>query len=130
MTFSEFQHQVTLWMRECFGRDIAEDKQERTDRFLEEAVELAQATGHTKERVLELVEYVYNRPVGELQQEVGGVLVTLSALTSAHKMHLVGAARSELWRCNRNIDKIRAKQRLKREAGVARGTLEVDSRQP
>ncbi len=42
--------------------------------------ELVQAVGTSREDALRLVEYVYTRPVGELRQEIGGVMVTLAAL--------------------------------------------------
>mgnify|MGYP001575296809 FL=1 len=102
-------------MTECFGSEIPNDKRERAFRFLEEALELVQAAGTTKEQALKLVDYVYGRPVGELPQEVGGVGVTLAAFCSAHGIDLLDAQYQELRRCWNNIEKIRSKQAAKRD---------------
>lgn len=69
-----FQARVLPWLMECFGAEIAADRVERCDRFIEEALELAQSLEWPKERALALVEYVYGRPAGEPHQEVGGCI--------------------------------------------------------
>ena len=108
-----FQERVRLWLLECFGEKIASDKVERNHRFLEEALELVQATGCTQSEAHQLVDYVYGRPVGEPHQEVGGVLNTLAALCLAHGMDMDAAADDEIERCWAKIEKIRAKQAAK-----------------
>src|SRR6185312_4381635 len=79
-----FQQRVQGWMWECFGLVISRDRTERNHRFLEEALELVQAAGCTQNEAHQLVDYVFNRPIGELNQEIGGVMVTLAAFCSAH----------------------------------------------
>lgn len=74
-----FQAAVGRWMVDCFGEVIAMDPLERIMRFLEEALELAQAEGMTAEEAGRVLNYVYSRPKGESPQEVGGTLVTLAA---------------------------------------------------
>lgn len=108
-----FQQCVMPWMLECFGEEIASDQVERNHRFFEEATELVQSGGMTREAAHQLVDYTYDRPVGELDQEVGGVMVTLAALCLAHNtdMHLCGDI--ELARIWTKIDQIRAKQASK-----------------
>jgi len=71
------QADVIAWVRRCFGDACAEDGQERGARVLEEAIELAQAAGLPKDKALHLVEHVYSKPVGAINQEIGGVSVTL-----------------------------------------------------
>ena len=44
---SSFQRSVISWLINCFGMKIARDKIERNHRFIEEALELVQATGCT-----------------------------------------------------------------------------------
>jgi hypothetical protein len=111
-----FQQAVEAWTVECFGEEVANDKTERSYRFIEEAIELVQATGTTKEDVLKWVDYVYSRPVGKTEQEVGGVMITLAALCAAHDIDM----KWEGWLEFRRIDtpelmeKIRAKQVTKR----------------
>lgn len=80
---SEFQSAVLAWMLECFGADSIFDKQERSIRFLEECLELAQACGVTIDQAYAMVDFVFKRNAGEIDQEVGGVMVTLAALCAA-----------------------------------------------
>jgi hypothetical protein len=108
-----FQERVQPWMTACFGSEISADRVERNDRFTEESLELGQACGMTRDRVLMLVDYVYGRPVGEPAQEVGGVMVTLAALCLAHGMDMHEAAEVELARIWTKVEAIRAKQQTK-----------------
>ena len=111
-----FQENVGRWMIATFGAAVAGDHVERGHRFVEEAIELAQANGVTKEDVLRLVDYVYSRPVGELRQEIGAVLITLAALCNAHGLFMEGPAGEEIERVWRNSAAIREKW-LKKVAG-------------
>lgn len=108
-----FQQRIQPWMLACFGAEIAADKAERNHRFLEEALELVQATGCSAGEAHQLVDYVYGRPVGEPVQEIGGVMVTLAALCLAHGMDMHGAAETELARIWTKVEQIRAKQAAK-----------------
>jgi len=105
-----FQDKVTDWLHRCFGGVIAEDQHERNFRFLEEALELVQTCGMSREDAKGLVDYVYGRPAGEKQQEVGGVMVTLAALCFAQGIDLGIAADSELKRIQGKIEEIRRKK--------------------
>ena len=109
----DLQDRVLPWLIECFGQEIANDKVERCDRFIEEALELVQSAGWPKERAHQLVEYVYGRPEGEIEQEVGGVMITLAALCLAHDVNMHEAGEKELTRIWGKIDKIRQKQASK-----------------
>jgi hypothetical protein len=120
----DYQGRVAEWVRECFGADAPYNKAERAHRFLEEAVELYQATGQSKENALKLVEYVYSRPMGEQFQEVGGVMVTLAALCDSCKIPMFDAASVELTRCWQKIDKIRAKNKAKKKDSALPGYAE------
>lgn len=108
-----FQARVDAWLVACFGQDIARDKVERNHRFLEEALELAQACQCTKSEALQLVDYVFGRPVGEPEQEVGGVVVTLASLCLAHQWPMVELGNQELDRVWTKVEVIRAKQAAK-----------------
>lgn len=108
-----FQERVKVWTRTCFGRAIADDLQERNRRFLEEALELVQSCDFSREAAHAMVDYVYDRPVGETFQEVGGVEVTLSALCNANDIDQVVARETELTRIKGLIDVIREKQSKK-----------------
>lgn len=104
------QTKVNAWMLECFGAEIAADKTERNHRFLEESLELVQAAGCSRNEAMQLVDYVYGRPVGELSQEVGGVMVTLAALCTSHGIDMHACALTEVARVWTKIEQIRAKQ--------------------
>lgn len=112
---SDFQQRVDRWMQQCFGEEIRWDRTERNYRFTEEALELVQSCGMSKEDVLKLVDYVYSRPSGYSWQEVGGVMVTLAALCSAQGTNMKIQAEAELQRINEPavLERIREKQKNK-----------------
>ena len=113
MIMSSYSQQIEEWAQKCFGPNT--DKKQRVFRFLEEANELAQSLGCSKEDAHELVEYTWNRPVGIPHQEVGGTMVTLAMLCNYHGMSLEDGAVDELNRINKPevIEKIRAKNATK-----------------
>jgi hypothetical protein len=110
-----FQSGVSSWMEQCFLPSLYSNMTERGDRLLEEVLELLQSKGYDPQRVATLVDYVWNRPVGEPAQEVGGVMVTLAGYCwiAGLDMHAAGAA--ELARINKPevMATIRAKQEAK-----------------
>ncbi|WP_197975624.1 DUF551 domain-containing protein [Rhizobium sp. CFBP 8762] len=110
---ASFQERVGRWLDACFGPAIAADRQERNDRFIEEALELVQATGYSAGRAHALVEYVFNRPVGDPEQEAGGVQLTFASLCLANGLDMDTCGEAELARVWEKIDKIRAKQAAK-----------------
>lgn len=120
LMFHVFQSLVRRWVVRAFSPELADDKVQRVHRFLEEALEVAQATGScTQEQAHALVEYVYGRPTGQLTQEVGGTLLTLAALCSAHRIDMDTCASQELMRVNRPevLEKVRIKQAAKEHDG-------------
>lgn len=110
-----FQTRVQPWLMECFGEMIAGDREERNHRFLEEALELVQACGCTSSEAHQLVDYTFSRPIGEPNQEVGGVMVTLAALCLANGLDMHADGDAELVRISapEMVAKIRAKQAAK-----------------
>ena len=110
-----YQTRVGEWMRACFPPEAERDASERTHRFLEEALELAQACGCTKEDAHRLADYVFDRPAGDPAQEAGGAFLTLNALCTALKLDAVDAGETELARVHRKIEAIRAKRAARPE---------------
>ena len=110
---TDFQSRVAPWMAECFGPEISADIIDRNHRFLEEALELVQSKGCTQQEAHQLVAYVYGRPQGDVNQEVGGVMVTLAALCLAAGVDMHAAGETELERVWAKIDTIRAKRAAK-----------------
>lgn len=104
------QARVEPWLLACFGEAIAADRIERNHRFLEEALELVQSLGCTASEARQLVDYVYGRELGEPQQEVGGVMITLAALCLANDLDMHASGETELARIWTMVEKIRAKQ--------------------
>lgn len=113
MSVSNYQRDVDEWLLSCFPAKVRKNKLERTHRFLEEALELAQANDCSKEDAISLVEYVFSREKGEPNQEVGGVMVTLASLCSATEIDMNEAGNEELDRNWSKIDTIRKKQASK-----------------
>jgi hypothetical protein len=107
------QQRVQPWLMACFGLMIAGDREERNHRFLEEALELVQACGCTASEAHQLVDYTFGRPVGEKNQEVGGVMITLAALCLANDLDMHAAGEAELARIWTMVEKIREKQAAK-----------------
>jgi NTP pyrophosphatase (non-canonical NTP hydrolase) len=105
MTKENFQQRVAEWLTACFS-----NREERTHRFIEEALELAQASGCSREDVYCLVDYVFSRPVGQVKLEVGDVMITLAALSAAFGINMNDAANDMLDRNWLRIDAIRNKQ--------------------
>lgn len=108
-----FQSRVHPWLVTCFGDNYIEDKTERIHRFVEEALELAQACGCSKNEALNLLTYVFNRQAGDKQQEVGGVMTTLAALCQTQGLDMHEAGEAELARIWTVVEKVRAKQDAK-----------------
>lgn len=117
---SALQANVGRWMVEVFGDDIAMDPLERIMRFTEEAVELGQALGLSRDETVRVVDYVYGRDVGEPRQEVGGVMITLAALCFRTGIDLDGAALDEFERIDSPDMRKRIfdKQAMKRAMGL------------
>ncbi len=113
MFMPPFQSRVQPWMVACFGAEISADKIERNHRFLEEALELVQSNGCTRDEAHQLVDYVYGRDQGDINQEVGGVMVTLAALCLATGLDMHAAGETELARVWTKVEQIRAKQAAK-----------------
>lgn len=122
-----FQARVAPWLQKCFGHEIASDVVERNHRFLEEALELVESLGCTREEAHQLVDYVYDLPVGDPPQEVGGVMVTLAALCLANDLDMHEDGETELARVWTKIDKIREKQAAKPRGSAlpAAGALQL-----
>jgi hypothetical protein len=107
------QKRVGRWIDAAFGREAARDTEERNHRFLEEALELVQSCGCTQLAAHQLVDYVFSRPVGEKQQELGGTMTTLAALANAQELDMQDCAELELLSMWARIDRIRTKHAAK-----------------
>lgn len=112
---TQWQSRITDWMRRCFVRKDSLTPLQRAFRFVEEALELAQAVGTSRAEVVQLADYVYSRPAGEPSQEIGGVMVVLAGVAASLRLDAATCCETEIARCEANIEKIRAKDLAKPE---------------
>lgn len=70
---------ILQWASDMFG-PVALHRDERAARFVEEALELGQVEGLSKETVGRLLDRVYSKPAGDLAKEIGQAAMTLEAL--------------------------------------------------
>ncbi|MCZ7861910.1 hypothetical protein O9X98_11025 [Agrobacterium salinitolerans] len=126
-----FQARVRPWLVACFTEDFDTEEHAREARFIEEAIELFQAKGRSFEELISVAKYVYSRPVGDVHQEVGGVMTTLAALCIVSKLDMHEAGEAELARIWTKVDAIRAKQASKPRhsplPGTAPGYIEPEN---
>jgi hypothetical protein len=114
------QSVVHRWCVNAFGDDHARSVEQRGIRLAEEAIETAQASGCQAEMLHRLVDYVYSRPVGDLQQEIGGVGVTLLALGAAAAIDVDHAERKEITRVlSKPLEHFAARNAAKNAAGFS-----------
>jgi len=124
---ASFQARNEAWMNDCFGDDPS-DLPERAARYGEESLELLQAAGMTKEQVLQLVDYVFARPVGEPGQEMGGAKTCLAGLATFLRLDMDACGEAELARVSTPelLAKIRGKRSRRHGRGPLPGTTEAD----
>lgn len=118
MAETGYQDRAMAWMGVCFpetDRTAGASQTTRMYRCLEEVLELMQAGGMSEADVLKQVAYTFGRPKGEMQQELGGVMLTLAVLAGTYGLDMDAAAEHELARVNRPemIARIRGKQATK-----------------
>jgi hypothetical protein len=120
-TFRGFQRELSRWYDRMFkGTPFEHNTRTLAFRFFEEAAELVQSAGMTREEAIRQVEYVYGREVGEPFQEVGGTVITLQHLATALEVDIEDAAITELDRIStpEMMAKIYAKQQFKNDNGL------------
>lgn len=124
---NDIQERIVDWAYKTFDHDCVHDLDERILRFFEEAVELAQSCNLPKEVAHQMIDHIYSLKVGELHQEIGGVIVSLAVLCHAHNESMLGNAETEYNRCILNIEKIRNKQKQKQFISSKIKTSDVGS---
>lgn len=117
-TLYAFQERIQQWLGKVFDAQTRNSVQERALRLCEEAIELAQALGTNQQQLHKLIDYVYDRPVGSVGQEIAGTMVTLVAVACAAGCDLEGVTLAEADRIERPeiIKKIQDRQAEKRAA--------------
>jgi hypothetical protein len=117
-----WQQIIGEWVVRCFGSASFKSVSERARRVLEEAIELAQASGVPLNDALYLTRYVYNRPVGEIPQELAGLSLTMLALAESHGLDLDEIQKAEIDRVlSLPVEHFKKRLAVKVAAGVAIG---------
>lgn len=125
------QTQVAAWCAAAFGRDHAASIPQRGVRLLEEAIEAAQASGADRDMAHKLVDYVFDRPTGELSQELGGVGVTLLALAEAAGVSAEGCECAEIARVlAKPLEHFAKRNQQKNDAGFSVAHTSVSGTPP
>lgn len=125
---TELPSRVFSWVRATFGETNAIPR-ERTLRFLEEAIELAQAEGIESDLIIKLLGHVYAKPTGTREQELGGIGVTLLAYCGSTGLSLDDSTEAELARVlEKNPEHFRERHNIKARAGVATTVATDDTR--
>lgn len=108
-----FQARVYPWTLKTFGPTLTLSLKERRQRVGEEAIELLQAAGASRDEIIGIVDHVMNRPMGEPRQEAAGLQVCLAAFCNTMNIDMDQCREEELERCIDKVDKIRDKNLLK-----------------
>jgi hypothetical protein len=116
----ERQRAMVLWGTTTFGSNHMKDPIARAARFLEEALELAQAAGLPRDHADRVVDHVYSRPTGNVAQEAGGVGVTLLVLCDVLGLDADVAEVCEINRVLAMPSEEFARRNLEKEAAVDR----------
>jgi NTP pyrophosphatase (non-canonical NTP hydrolase) len=112
---------VRCWAAACFGETETTSVEQRGIRLLEEAIEAYQAAGASEAMAHELVRYVFQRPKGELAQELGGVAVTTLLLAEAAGVDADDAECKEIARVlSKSPQEFAARNAAKNAAGFER----------
>lgn len=103
--------------------DDPTDIAERVARFFEEATETCQAFGLDFADAHQLVNYTYDRPVGEPAKEIGAAMLTLTSLCVVAGYNLMECAEADLEKLQRpeTIARIRAKRSTRHGRGPLPG---------
>ncbi len=118
-TRDELQITILKWVRDTFGEATC-DPRERVLRFLEEAIELAQAEGVHRADATRVLDHVYNKVPGDPVLEVGGVGVTLLSYCAVKRISADEAERVEAARVFAiDPEEFRKRHNAKAAAGIA-----------
>lgn len=110
---------VFEWAKAAFSVEEVSNIAQRGLRLLEESLEAFQSCGGDEESAHKLVTYVFNRPVGEIGQELGGVGVTLLALAAAAGLSAEAEEKREVDRIlSKPIEEFTKRNKAKNAAGL------------
>lgn len=118
---SRSMRQVTVvnWCRRCFGAEETNSIPQRGIRFLEEAAEAAQAATVDREMAHKVIDHVWDKPAGDLAQELGGCEIGILALANAAGLDADRCGVQEVSRVlSRSASHFRLRNAAKNHAGL------------
>jgi NTP pyrophosphatase (non-canonical NTP hydrolase) len=114
MHIKSAQQRMSALCHAVWGDACATSVLERSQRFLEEAVELVQTAGMSREQAHTMIDYVFGRPTEkDVSKELGGAAVTLLVLSEALDVDLETAVLRDFRRIEANATAMREKHLLK-----------------
>jgi len=122
------QAQVLTWCTDAFGHEEANSLPQRAVRLLEESIEAAQSAGVSRETARRLIDYIFDRPPGELGQEIGGVGLTLLALAEVAEVSADGEERREIDRVlSKSLEHFTARNKTKNDCGFLAAAAPIEN---
>ena len=107
-------------VRSTWGDKSMDDPHERGMRVAEEALETLQVLKGTRAEAHALVDMVFDKPLGEIDNEIGGVLFTLMTLCANLGKRFDTLYAKEIARFKSKDPKFfRAKQKIKADLGLS-----------
>ena len=119
----ELQRRARQWVIKVFGSPFL-NKRERALRVLEEAIELAQAYGITREEALAVHTLAYSREPGQTRSEIGDLVYVLAILAEEENLCLTEEAWATHYK-NDDADRIARIRAKCKTAEKVRGTPEL-----
>lgn len=117
-TRDERQIRVADWCAAAFGNAHAASVPQRGIRLAEEAIEAAQSAGCDAAMVHKLVDHIFAKEPGKLNQEIGGVGITLLALAQSAAISADAEESRELDRVlSKPLAHFAARNQAKNDAG-------------
>lgn len=114
----KLENRMKKWVVSRIGVDHMQPK-ERAMRLLEEAIELAQSEGISRDQVFAQTQHVYDRPSGIPSSEAAGVAVCLLAWCAARGYELKKLALREIIRIEgKPLNQIRGSLARKADADL------------
>jgi hypothetical protein len=129
MTMSEAMNhrkRIEAWVLDRLGTECLMDREERAKRLFEEAAELLQAEDVSFVHAVNILRRVYDRPKGEPEQEMGGVMVCAHAWAVAADQNLVVLTEREVAR----IESVPAEVTRAKHAANAKAGTAIEAKPP
>lgn len=114
------------WVEATFGPDHANSLPQRGTRFFEEACELYQVCGGDRAMAHRLLDFVFNKPLGEIAKEIGDVGGTLLSVASLAGVSADDQELHAVARCIATDSKdMAARNKAKNDAGFDAGVSKL-----